>query len=469
MESWTIIILGATGDLSRTRLIPSLYKLFEHRGDSFSFAFIGAAKDVITSDKLIEESVQTDNNDLLARFKKLFSYNVIEFASDEDFQKLAEQVREVEKKHNLSGNRLIYLSVPADWYCRITQKLVTHGIAQNQKALAGVHHRIVYEKPFGWNAQSAQDINTCITQLLEEDQLYRVDHYLTKSLIMSLLLMRWSNAVFEPVWNGTFIDQVQIILSEETTIKERGSFYDRYGALKDVVQNHLLQLIAYIAMEHPEVLDAQSLSEHKNMILKNLVVDDGLLGQYEGYPQERDVPPDSKTETYALLRFQLTLPRWQGVPFYAKTGKALHQKGSEIHIVFKPVSKKIVNEPGLFDANRLIIHISPQASFTLQTNIQKGFEHNICPMKMDFFYRNICEYYQPHSYETLLHEILLGSQSIAVSPQEIYHAWDIIDQIESLKLPLYTYKVGTSGPDEAEAFTKKYGINWLKPPDNDKD
>ncbi len=128
-----------------------------------------------------------------------------------------------------------------------------------------------------------------------------------------------------------------------------------------------------------------------------------------------------------------------------------------------------MNEPGFFDANRLIIHISPQASFTLQTNIQKGFEHDICPMKMDFFYRNICEYYQHHSYETLLHEILLGSQSIAVSPQEIYHAWDIIDQIQSLDLPLYTYNVGTSGPGEAAAFTKKYAINWFKTPDNDKD
>jgi len=458
MQTWTIIILGATGDLSRRRLIPTLYEIVKHRKD-LSFAFIGAAKDSIDIEAFIKEALPQGETALVEQLCSQSTYQEIDFTKPESLKKLTQLIHEQEKKHKLSGNRLVYLAVASQWYCSLTKQLVKEGIIQTGQN-TNPAHRIVYEKPFGWDAKSAEDINDCITALLTEDQIYRVDHYLSKALVTSLLLTRFSNVFFEPVWNAQHIDQVQITLEETASLEGRGDFYDQYGALKDVVQNHMLQLLSFIAMEKPSSFDPEVVSDYKSYILRHTTITDGLLGQYEGYKNVPGVAPDSTRETYALLRAEVNTPRWKNVPFFIKTGKALDRKSTEIHIVFKPQNKILMEQTGSFDANRLIIRISPDSALLLQLNTQKGREPQILPISMEFCYRCTFGYEQPHSYETLFYEVMRGDKSTVVSLDEIVYAWDIIAQVDQLSLPLENYTPGTSGPSKQKEFTEKYTISW---------
>lgn len=454
METWTILILGATGDLARRRLIPTLYELIKHRPD-ISFIFVGAAIDEASIRELIMSCIPQGEHHLLEKLIARSSYHVVDFTKPPTFALLAQHLKAQEKHHGISQNRLVYLSVDSHWYCTVTTLLTSSGIVEKKDT-----HRVVYEKPFGWDAQSAKDIDACITEQIEESQIYRIDHYLSKSLVSSLLLTRFSNVFFEPVWNTQFIEQVQIILSEKVGLEGRGDFYDQYGALKDVVQNHILQLLAYIGMEKPPSFDAKTVSDYKSYILRHTEIVDGLLGQYEGYKNVPGVAPDSTRETYALLRAEIATPRWKQVPFYIKTGKALDTKTTEIHIVFKPQPRFLTKQEGFFDANRLIIRISPESAILLRLNTQRGREPAILPITMEFCYRCTFGKEQPHSYERLFNEVMRGDRSTVVSLDEIEFGWDIIKDIQDASLPLYTYVPGSSGPVQAEAFSKRYGISW---------
>ncbi len=459
MESWTIIILGATGDLSRKRLIPALYSMLKHK-PQLSFVLIGAAKDDTSAEALIRESIPKGNDELVSQLIQRSTYKTVDFNHEEDFRTLSKHITQVEKDHHLSGNRLLYFAVASEWYCKLTHLVTATGIVQNKKNLSNKHHRVVYEKPFGFDTLSAQEINACIASLLEEEQIYRVDHYLTKALTTSLVLLRFSNVFFEPVWDASSIDQVHILLSEKESVTGRGGFYDAYGALKDVVQNHMFELMALVGMERPRSVSHQDLSAQKTALLRSISVTDGLLGQSEGYRNEKGVNRDSLRETFALLRCILNNPRWHHVPFYLKTGKSLAYKSTEIHVVFKPLSKSIIGEKGFFEPNRLVIRISPDSGFTLTMNTRVGLEHETKVITMDFCYRCSFGLQVPHSYETLFLELFAGDKSITVSPEEIHSAWEIIDQVEKLELPLYSYKPASYGPPEIEAFTHKYAIAW---------
>ncbi len=452
MKAWTIIIIGATGDLSRRRLIPTLYEMIKRHG-TIPGAFIGAAKESLSIETLIKESIPHGEPHLLDSLITRSSYQMVDFENPGSFSLLAQAIKEQEKKLSLPGNRLVYLAIGSEWYGRVTAYLSHEGIIKKSYPI----HRVIYEKPFGWDAPSAHAINECITQLLDEEQIYRVDHYISKALVTSLLLTRLSNVFFEPVWNRDYIDQVQIILSETDTVQKRGSFYDRYGALKDVVQNHMLQLLSCIGMEKPPSFSPDSISTYKSFILQRLEFTDGLLGQYKGYKEVPGVSSDSTRETYALLRAEIDTPRWQGVPFYLKTGKALDHKSTEIHLIFKP--QKLPNELKAFDANRLILRISPDSALLLKLNVEKVSESESVPVSLEFCYR--CTFgAQPHSYETLFYDVMKGDKSVAIHFDEIIYAWEAIKAIKELSLPLYRYTPGSSGPEEAEAFEKKYDIRW---------
>lgn len=447
MESWTIIIIGATGDLSRRRLIPTLYELLKHQ--QVSFDFIGAAKEEISAHTLISESIPHADKDLLATLLSRSHYQKIDFEKPESFIALTKAILAGEK---LSGtkNRLVYCAIDSHWYHVVTEILCKEQILIRSNP----HHRIVYEKPFGWDAESAQTLNSAVTSLLDEEQIYRVDHYMSKALVASLLTMRFSNVFFEPLWNNEYIDHVQIVLSEKDTLKKRGSFYDRYGALKDVVQNHLFQLLAYVTLEKPSVLDHESISTAKLTILKELTFTDGIRGQYRGYTTVPGVDQESTTETYAFLRAEINSPRWSGVPLYLVTGKGLDHKSTEIHIIFKPQNHA--------PSNRLVIKVSPHATLLLTMNAQKIEEPEIVPVSLEFCYR--CTFGpQPHSYQTLFLDIMKGDKTIAVSFEEIEAAWNCIAQIEMLKLPLYHYEISSAGPQEAQALSTSYQLNKPRP------
>jgi glucose-6-phosphate 1-dehydrogenase len=459
MNSVSFILFGATGDLAHKKLLPAFYALLKHQRAHTRFLFIGTAKDTITADTLLQQ-VFAPTDPLYDELKKCFYYMPIDFKDEEGFKKLAYFIEEKETEHAMNGNRVAYLAVPAQLYCPMTRFLASSGIIKRPTDHMQGYHKVVYEKPFGWDLSSARAINQCIKEVFEEEQIYRIDHYLTKALVMSIGLARFSNIIFKPLWNRDYIDNIQIVFNETDTIEGRGAFYDAYGALKDVVQNHILQLLSLICMEPVESLEPTHVTLAKQEVLKVTQVVSGLLGQYEGYKKEIAVHPLSTTETFVVLQCSVDTPRWQGVPIYIKTGKALYKKSTNIFISFKPISKALVGLEGMFDPNVLTIQISPNSGFSLRLNTQKGADRSVVPIAMDFCYRCVFGPEEPHSYETLLYSVIAGDKSISVSSQEIEQAWKIIEDIEYLRLPLYEYKQGGPGPQAAALFARTQGFTW---------
>ena len=461
MNSCIFIIFGITGDLAKRKLIPALAQLIaDNKIDQF--AVVGAAIDQTTSDAILDNARPYAKNIRPAAWKKLhesFTYHQLDFEKQTDFENLAIHVADVEKKQDLPGNRLCYLAAPSHFFCTITHNTARAGLITKKTTKDSPWHRIVYEKPFGHDRESAHEINECIAESLNEQQVYRIDHYLTKELVSNISLVRFTNCVFEPLWNNRYIDQVQIIVSEKLCVDGRGTYYDAYGAMRDVVQNHMIELLALIAMESPEQLSGDYIRKRRARVIQDMEVTDGILGQYDTYHKERGVAPGSKTETFAALRLAINNPRWTGVPFYFRTGKCLDKHESVIHIKFKQVDCLLArNCPS--DSNWLTISIAPDASFSLQLNAKKPREPGITPIKMDFCHSCLFGPLTPQAYEVLLEEIIRGEQSIAVRFDEIEYAWNIIDAAYKMNLPCYPYPSGSSGPEELKQFNQKHGIRW---------
>jgi glucose-6-phosphate 1-dehydrogenase len=288
---------------------------------------------------------------------------------------------------------------------------------------------------------------------------YRIDHYLTKEVVSNIAMIRFTNCVLEPLWSNRYIDHVQIILSESVGIENRGGYYDAYGALRDVVQNHMLELLALICMESPEKLTGDYIRMERVKVLKKLQFLDGILGQYEGYEQEPQVKSNSTTDTYAVLKLAVNTPRWSGVPFYLKTGKYLHKKETIIHIKFKQVNCLLLQGCPT-DSNWLTIQIDPEATFVLTLNVKKPNSMEIVPVGMEFCHSCIFGLQTPQAYEVLFEEIIRGEQSVSVRFDEIEYAWKLIDAVEDKKLPLFKYAKGSTGPQEEKQFIDKHGMRW---------
>ncbi len=465
MNDCSFIILGGTGDLAKRKLIPAMYRLM-HDKKIEKFIFVGAALDDISGDEFIERGysfIRNPDQVLWDRLKAASYYYKLDFNQQRDFVVLNDALTVLEKKHGLSGNRIFYLATPSYYFCDITQHLGSSGLVK-KAGTDGMHNgiwqRIVYEKPFGLDLTSALAANACITSWFNENQIYRIDHYLTKELVSNIVLVRFTNIILEPLWNKQYIDYVEIIMTETIGLEGRGRYYDSYGILKDVVQNHVMQLIALIAMELPETLTAHAIRDEKAKVLKKISVVDGLLGQYDGYKQEQNVATDSTTPTFACLRLFVDTPRWQGVPFYVKAGKRLSKKDTSIHIKFKNVDCTI-KESCVYESDYLSIQIEPDASFSLQLNTkQPGAMYEVVPVSLTFSHNYVFRSLTPEAYEVLLERIMLGDQYVSVRFDEIEYAWIVIDTIQKLNLPLYFYKQLSVGPEEIKAFDKKYKVRW---------
>lgn len=461
----TCIIFGASGDLVKRKLIPALYYLIA-RDKLQKYLFIGAAKDAISAEEILDRSrefIDSIDEEVFKKLQNTFYYQILDFKEPSDYQHLHTTINELEKKHGMNGNRMVYLAAPPQFFCDITINIGASGIVQRSTqngTINGIWHRIVYEKPFGLDYASAGMINACILDLFNEDQIFRIDHYLTKAIVGTIALVRFTNLIFEPLWNNLYIDNVQIVLDEKIGLEGRGHYYDNYGVLKDVVQNHMLQLLALIAMESPERLTGDAIREEKSKVLKKVKIVDGVLGQYDGYLDEPGVASDSTTPTFSLLRTTVDTPRWHGVPFYLKTGKKLEKKDASIHIKFKRVDCPL-KRIGVCPSNYLTIAIAPESYLSLELNIKKpGVLHGVMPIDMIFSHEKYFGPATPQAYEVLLLEIMAGESSISVRFDEIEYAWKIIDDIQALNLPLYSYKPGTEGPPAIEEFNKKYGLKW---------
>jgi len=460
MNSCVIIILGATGDLAYRRLIPAVYRLVADKKLE-KFVFVGAAIEDITIDRIFDMAstfINDKDEKVWQEILKNSYYQKVDFDLLDDFVALNDYVSKLEKEYNLEGRRLIYLASPPSYFCSVTQNCVSSLLMKKTSKDSSSWNRIVYEKPFGKDAISAKQINNCIAGALNEEQVFRVDHYLTKEIVGNVQLVRFTNCVFEPLWNNNYIDQVNILLEEKLCVENRGPYYDKYGAMKDVVQNHMLALVSLIAMEQPKMLTADCVRDARVDVLKNVAFVDGIFGQYRGYKQENGVGSRSKTETFASLLLKVNNQRWQGVPFYLKTGKCLGEKRTEIQVKFKKTECLLLKGCPT-NSNYLTINIYPEGTFSLSLNAKKpGISDEIVPIEMEFCHS--CRFSEDSlgSYEAIFQEVMRGDQSISVRFDEIEYAWNIIDKIMKMNLPLHEYEKGSGGPKEIHDFEEKYGI-----------
>lgn len=459
MDDFTFIILGATGDLTKRKLIPALYRLIENKKIQ-RFAIVGAARSTATAKDILSASkpyVKNREKHVWEKMEKAFHYSTLDFYQKNDYGQLKGNLSEIEKKHKLSGNRIFYLATAPQHFDVITHNLNKSKIAEQTKRR---WVRVVYEKPFGHDLKSARKINKCIATIFKEQQIYRIDHYLGKELVGDISLIRFTNQVLEPLWCNKYIDSVQIILDEDIGLEGRGEFYEQYGALKDVVQNHAMQLLALMAMESPKELTGEYIRNEKAKVLSRVKARDVLLGQYQGYRNVKGVKKDSTVDTFAALHLQINNPRWKGVPFYIRAGKFLNKKETSIHLKFKKVDCLLARAcPS--DTNYFTIRIQPNDGFELELNSKvTGKRNEITPVKMEFC--QSCRFgpNTPEAYETLLEDAIHGDQSVFVRDDEIEYAWKVIDAIAHKKHKLYSYTKGSKGPKELLKWSREHNLRW---------
>jgi len=457
--NFTIIIMGATGDLAKLKLIPAIYKLLKLNPKS-KIAFMGVARSDVSIQSILNEAKDNIKDLDLEVWKKLCQsayYQKLDFEKIGDFENLKNKIKEIEKRENLSGNRLFYLATLPEHFEAATINLAKVGLVNSKDEK---WEKVLYEKPFGDSFSSARKINKVIGKVFLEENVYRVDHYLGKELIGNIALLRFTNRILEPLWNNKHIDSVQIICDEDFGIKNRGNYFDKYGAIKDMLQNHILQMLSLIAMESPKFISGEYLRDEKVKVLKKTKVMDILLGQYDGYQQEKGVLSDSETESFFAAKLEINNNRWKGVPFFIRAGKNLNKREKVIHIKFKPVDC-LLNKNCPSDSNYLTIRVEPNEGFSFELNsksLRKGFEIET----VDMNYCHSCKYgpASPEAYEILLEQAFLGEKALFVRNDEVELAWKIVDKIDRKNLLVYKYPVGSSGPKELQDWNKKNKIIW---------
>lgn len=463
MKQVVYIVFGASGDLAKRKIIPALYALIAH-GALENFVLIGVAHDAITVNEMLDQArvfIPDIDEQIWQQLLDRSYYHQLNFTEVGDYHDLEQVIKKQTARFCVQDNRLVYLAAAASFYCAITQNLAASGIVARFKPTTDTWHRIVYEKPFGYDLASAHAINACITASFYEEQIYRIDHYLSKQLVSNIAMVRFTNAFFEPLWNHHYIDQVYITLSEKIGIESRGAFYDEFGVIRDVVQNHIMELLALTAMEAPSRLDGDFIRAERVKVIESLRIQDGILGQYDGYTDEKQVSQDSSTPTFALLKFTIDNDRWRGVPFYVKTGKCLDKKETAIRISFKAVNCLLARECPK-DTNSFEIAIDPDGYFSLYINTKKpGFSDEIVQVPISFSHRSYFGRGTPQAYEVLLKEVAHGEQSASVRQDEIEYCWRIADEIIARNFMLYHYAQGSLGPVEIEQFKEKHMMRWI--------
>lgn len=478
-DSYQFIIFGATGDLTHRKLIPAFYNLYRQQQlpEKIDIIAIGRRK---KDSQLYREEVYASvkkhsryevDEESWPEFASKIKYLQFDFRQDEGYRLLKEELQK-------EAHWIYYLAVAPEYFALIVDKLEKEGLAGKETK----NTRVVIEKPFGKNLETARQLNDKINKVFSEENIYRIDHYLGKEMLQNIMVIRFANSLFEPLWNNKHIDNIQIVSSEIGGVGERGAYYDQSGALRDMVQNHMMQLLALTAMEPPVDLETDSIRAEKVKVLKALEMDFQNIdkyvvrGQYgpgqvngvkvPAYREENRVDNDSGTETFVALKLFVNNLRWSGVPFYIKTGKRLTQKSTEIIVEFKGGAHPVYlagNKNIL--PNLLVIRIQPLEGIFLQFNAKRpGTDNFILPVQMDYCQNCQLGENSPEAYERLIHDILKGDATLFTHWDEVEYSWHFIDRIaeawsrEEIAFP--NYPAGSNGPLEAERLLERDGRSW---------
>lgn len=479
-----IVIFGASGDLTHRKLIPALYNLYKIGRLSENFSVLGVARSELNDEtfreKMREALIHNEETtpDTLDAFCSHLYYQSVNTSDAQDYGKLVPRLDNLHDKYKTCGNTLYYMSTPPSLYGVIPECLAAHGLNTEEYGWK----RIIVEKPFGYDEKTAQALDVQIHRFFEEHQIYRIDHYLGKETVQNLLVLRFSNGWFEPLWNRNFIDYVEITGAESIGVEERGGYYDGSGAMRDMFQNHLLQVLAMVAMEPPAIINANSMRDEVAKVmhsLRPLTAEDMehnlVLGQYttaeingkmeKGYLEEKGVPADSRTETYIALRCEIENWRWAGVPFYVRTGKRLPARVTEIVIHFKTTPHPVFSQNA--PENKLIIRIQPDEAISMRFGLKKpgaGFEAK--EVSMDFRYADLAGAQVLTAYERLLLDAMKGDATLFARTDAVHAAWKFVQPILDYKANggrIHEYEAGTWGPVAADKLIAKQGKVWRKP------
>ena len=492
-EPVSLVIFGASGDLTRRKLGPALWSLYAGRTLPEPFAIIATGRTGMSDDEFRRRMrdaigefarLQPPSEHVWERFAGALSYVAGNPTDPALYGKLEAALRAIEAARPGPANRLYYCATPPSLYDDIIANLGASGLARGS---AGGFTRIVVEKPFGRDYESAKALDRQLAAAFREEQIYRIAHYLGKETVQTLLVLRFANGIFEPLWNRNHVAEVQITVAESLGVETRGAYYEEAGALRDMMQNHLLQLLCLIAMEPPVSFDASPVRDEKNKVMRAIRPVDptrlqevALRGQYgpgfadgrpvPGYRQEKGVAPDSKTETYAALRLIVDNWRWAGVPFYLRTGKRLKKRASEIAIRFHRTPHMIFRRgPAGVEPNTLVIRIQPDEGMALTVAAKTpGPDLKLGPVRLDFRYGEVFGGEPPEAYERLLLDAIHGDATLYARGDWVEHAWQLLGPVlegwaEDPAVPLCVYEAGSWGPAEAEAFIARDGGAWRTP------
>jgi len=486
----TIVIFGASGDLTKRKLLPALYNLKALKLLPQNFSIIGVAVSD-GNDTSYRETITSEIKEFATRpvgdaewddFSKRSYYIPGDFNNPETFKTLSAKISEVQKDWNLPGNVLFYLAVAPRFFAKVVEQLSTIGLT---KQAENAWRRIIIEKPFGHDLASARELNADLSKHVEESQIYRIDHYLGKETVQNIMVFRFGNSVFEPIWNRRYIEYVQITVAEELGVELRGGYYDQSGVVRDMVQNHILSVLSLIAMEPPSSITGDSVRNEKVKVLESIrpmtpeeIIANTVRGQYgEGlvdgkalpaYRSEPDVDANSNTETFIAMKLMVENWRWSEVPFYIRSGKRLAAHTTQIVIGFRKAPLLLFGEDmkDKLDPNRLVIHVQPDEGITLDIHAKKpGPNLNVASVPLDFSYAEFGEHAAATGYETLLYDCMIGDTTLFHRYDSVDASWRIVDPILDVwhALPARdypNYAAGSWGPAAADTLIRKSGHEW---------
>ncbi|MCK4753128.1 MAG: glucose-6-phosphate dehydrogenase [Planctomycetes bacterium] len=487
-----LVVFGASGDLSRRKLFGSMYQLSKHNLLGKRFYLLGFGRKEFTDEQFREfawEGIQEGSSDISAVDLESFISRFYYISGDYDdvsfYEKVKKRLGELDKKYDVDGTHIFYLAVPPFLYSTIVKHLGSAGLSCPADAELKQKVRLVIEKPFGRDLASAVELNEVVHRCFDESQIYRIDHYLGKETVQNILMFRFANAIFEPVWNRDYIDNVQITISETLGIEHRSGYYDKAGALRDIFQNHMLQMLALVAMESPTSFEADHIRDEKVKLLRSIrpfkpenLKDVIVRGQYSagtvdgqkvvGYCEESGVEGDSMTETFIAAKLFMDNLRWKDVPFYLRTGKRLAAKDTEIAITFKKVPHSMFVSVGLEDmpANVLVLQIQPEEGISLSFQAKRpGSKVCMSTLNMNFSYGEIFGTEVPEAYQRLLLDCMVGDQTLFTRQDDVEMAWQLLKPVmeawESGGKP-FEYAAGSESFAEADALIESDGRKWRK-------